>query len=163
MSARLHVLARRIEREIDALDRAAATVERHWQLAPTAADEDAYLNSVALGLHSWYSGLERIFEAIAIELDGGLPEGDAWHAELVRQMTLDISPTRPSVLNDEVVGQLDEYLRFRHLIRNIYATNLDPRRVGELVRTLPSLWTAVKTQLEAFASFLTALSRESEP
>ena len=40
--------------------------------AQTAIDQDAYLNSVALNLHSFYSGLERIFELIAQELDGGV-------------------------------------------------------------------------------------------
>lgn len=42
----------------------------------TATDQDAYLNSVALNLHCFYSALERIFELIALELDGGTLGGE---------------------------------------------------------------------------------------
>ncbi len=80
MIARYQVLARRIQLEVEALDRTQVTIHRHWQIArQTATDQDAYLNSVALNLHSLYSGLERVFELIAVELDGGALGGEAWH------------------------------------------------------------------------------------
>ena len=40
---------------------------------------------MALNLHSFYSALERIFELIAQELDGGVLGGDAWHTEMLRE------------------------------------------------------------------------------
>jgi len=64
--ARYQVLSRRIEPELEELERTQAAARRHWQTArATAIDQDAYLNSVALNLHSFYAGLERIFELIA--------------------------------------------------------------------------------------------------
>ena len=76
-------LARRIDAEILDLDRTAAAISRHWQKSEKAsADQDAYQNSVALNLHSFYSALERILELIATELDGGTLGGEAWHSEL---------------------------------------------------------------------------------
>lgn len=94
---------------------------------------------MALNLHSFYSGLERLFELIALEFDGGLLGGDAWHTELLRQIALDVPDVRPPVLQPNTATQLDEYRKFRHRIRNIYATNLDPDRMAPLVIGLPAL------------------------
>ena len=114
MMARYQTLAQRIRTEIEEIERTQATIQRHWQSARSASvDQDAYLNSVALNLHSWYSGLERIFELIAIELDGGTLGGETWHTELLRQMTLDLPEVRPPVIQKETADRLDEYRKFR--------------------------------------------------
>ena len=160
MIARYRVLARRIQLELEELERTEATIQKHWQTARrTATDQDAYLNSVALNLHSFYSALERIFELIALELDGGALGGDAWHTELLRQMSLDLPDVRPAVLRPDTAARLDEYRKFRHRIRNIYATNLDPDRMTPLVTGLPALWEAVRGELFVFAAFLTDLAK----
>jgi len=79
------LLALRIRDEAEELDRTAHRVERVWQEAQhRQTDQDVYVDSAALNLHSFYSGAERLFEAIANELDGGLPKGEAWHRELLR-------------------------------------------------------------------------------
>ncbi|MBM4461423.1 MAG: antitoxin [Chloroflexi bacterium] len=159
MIARYRTLARRIQLEVEELERTQAAIQRHWQTAiRTATDQDAYLNSVALNLHSFYSGLERIFELIALELDGGALGGDAWHVELLRQMALDVPEVRPSVLQQDTAARLDEYRKFRHRIRNIYATNLDPDRMAHLVTDLPSLWPQIHRELAAFTTFLRELA-----
>src|SRR3990172_1326244 len=135
---RYQTLMQRIQMEIEEIEQTQAAIQRHWQSAQTAlSDQDAYLNSVALNLHSWYTGLERIFELIAIELDGGTLGGEAWHTELLRQMTLDLADTRPPVIRKETAERLDEYRKFRHRIRNIYASSLDPARMQPLVTELP--------------------------
>lgn len=159
MIARYQVLARRIELEITELDRTQAAIQKHWTIARrTAADQDAYLNSVALNLHSFYSGLERVFELIALELDGGALGGEAWHAELLRQMSLDVPDVRPAVLEQDTAEALDEYRKFRHRIRNIYATNLDPDRMAHLVTGLTTLWPQICVELVIFAKFLGELA-----
>lgn len=155
MIARYRLLARRIEIEIEDLERTHAAIQKHWQTARiTATDQDAYLNSVALNLHSFYSALERIFELIAQELDGGALGGEGWHTELLRQMSLDLPDVRPAVLPPETAARLDEYRKFRHRIRNIYATNLDPHLMAPLVTGLPVLWESVRQDLIRFAAFL---------
>jgi hypothetical protein len=142
------------------LDRTQEAARRHWGWAQTAADhQDAYLNSVALNLHAFYSGLERLFDMIATDVDGGRPGGSDWHVELLRQMTLDLGVVRPPVMRRETWIALDDYRRFRHLIRNIYATNLDPSRVGTLVTGLSRLWEGLQTELETFAAFLDAVDQ----
>jgi len=41
--------------------------------------DDGYWDGVALNLHSFYSGAERIFEDIARTIDGNLPSEPDWH------------------------------------------------------------------------------------
>jgi len=159
MIARYLLLARRIELEVEEIEHTQAVIQRHWQTFCRAAiDQDAYLNSVALNLHSFYSGLERIFELIALELDGGTLGGDTWHTELLRQMAIDVADLRPPVLTHDTATRLDEYRKFRHRIRNIYATTLDPDRMVHLVTNLPALWAKIHAELAVFAGFLRELS-----
>lgn len=160
MMPRYEVLARRIEQELADLERTVSVIRRHWEKAVTAAtDQDAYLNSVALNLHGLYSSLERVFELIAVEIDGGTLGGDAWQAELLRQMTVEVPDVRPAVLQPDTASALDDLRRFRHRIRNIYATNLDPERVKPLVTGLPALWQRLRENLGAFVGFLHHLGR----
>jgi len=155
-------LAKRIRRECVEIDRIVTVTQRHWHKSKTADDMDAYLNSVALNLHGFYSGLERLFELIAVELDRNPPSGEQWHIALLRQMTLDVPTTRPPVLQIEIVSKLDAYRKFRHLIRNIYTTNIVPGELEKLIIPLPQLWAQIKNQLDTFADYLNELARADE-
>ena len=77
-----------------------------------------------------------------------------YYRKLLLQMTAEIPGTRPGVISKPVYVCLDEYLRFRHVVRNIYTYNLNPKRVQELVEGLPNCAEAVKEELEQFADFL---------
>jgi hypothetical protein len=158
MTARWKALAQRIRVEIDELERTVSAVARHWQRAKAATeDQDAFLNSVALNLHSFYNGLERVMELVALEMDGGTLGGEAWHAELLRQMALELPSVRPAVLSSDIGQRLDEYRKFRHRVRNIYATNLNAALMEHLVENLLPTWEQVRIELLAFADFLERL------
>ena len=151
-------LAQRIRLEIDELDQTVAAVMRHWErVGTTTEDQDAFLNSVALNLHSFYNGLERIMELVAIEMDGGTLGGEAWHSELLNQMTFELAEARPALLSSESAHSLDEYRKFRHRVRNIYTTHLDASRMDHLVARLPSTWQQVRSELRGFSEFLDQL------
>ena len=157
------VLAARIRDELEDLERSVRRAERAWQAAARAdADQDMYIDSAALNLHSFYAGLERLFEAIALQLDGSLPKSEAWHRDLLDQMTMNLPGLRPPVVSAAAAQALDEFRRFRHVVRNVYAEHLDPQRVGDLVEKLPPLWTQLKTELTGFAEFLEGVSRADE-
>lgn len=49
-------------------------------------------------LHDFYTGIEKILEDIAKEVDRRVPIGEGWHSELLHQMTLDIPGLRPPVM-----------------------------------------------------------------
>ena len=151
-------LAQRIRLEINELDQTVAVVRRHWgRVGLATEDQDAFLNSVALNLHSFYNGLERIMELVAIEMDGGTLGGEAWHTELLNQMAFELPAVRPALLSSESAHSLDEYRKFRHRIRNIYIIHLDAGRMDHLVAGLPSIWQKVRSELQEFADFLDQL------
>jgi hypothetical protein len=159
MIARWQTLAQRIRMEVTDLEPVVIMVIRHWDYVQSGSPEQAaFVNSVALNLHGFYNGLERIMELIALEMDGGTLGGDAWHTELLRQMTLELPTIRPALWQTAVAHDLDEYRKFRHLVRHIYAIQLDSVRIAPLVQNLTPLWKNVREALLAFANFLENLT-----
>jgi len=155
-------LADRLRGELPDLDASIRKAKKSWESARMAQrDQDAYLDSVALNLHAFYSGLEKLFELIARHIDGSSPEGIAWHRDLLSRMADDVTDIRPAVISKEMSKELDQYRRFRHLVRNVYATNLKPDKMLGLVEGLTDLWPKLSAELEAFSSFLKDLSEIS--
>lgn len=160
MSEQYRVLAGRIHRELEELGRVVTRAERALEAArQRPEDQDLYLDSAALNLHDFYSGLERVFSLIASSVDESVPRGHEWHRELLRQMGTDIPQVRPAVLSAQTVQDLEEYLGFRHVVRHIYAFEFDFERVERLVRHLRPLFERVSTELKAFANLLERLSQ----
>jgi hypothetical protein len=156
-------LVERIRGEVPDLERVVQRALRAWPQAQRASGEqDAYLDSVALNLHGFYSGLERLFELIARHVDRTLPAGETWHRDLLQQMARDLADVRPAVIGQDSVLALDEFRRFRHLVRNVYTTNLVPSKMAGLMAALPELWSRLHAELLAFANFLEDLVRASE-
>ena len=77
-------------------------------------------------------------------------------------MTVEIAGVRPAVISAETAHGLDEYRRFRHVVRNVYAEHLDPERVGKLVGELAGLWKRIKSELTQFVEFLEGVSRADD-
>ena len=152
-------LAERIRGEAADLARVVRRAVDSWSRGRRAAAErEVYLESVALNLHAFYSGLERLFELIARHVDHVLPAGEGWHRDLLQQMTKEIAETRPAVIGPDSASTLDELRRFRHLVRNVYAFNLVPQKMEPLMLALPALWQQVEAELTAFADFLEELA-----
>ena len=112
------------------------------------------MDSVALNLHGFYSGLERIFEKIAASVDGSIPEGANWHQELLHQMSMEIDGIRPAVISSEVKENLEEYRGFRHVVRNVYTYYLNPEKIKPLVDKVQDVFRKSEKELSAFAKFL---------
>lgn len=117
------------------------------------------LRGIGAIIHDFYTGIEHLFETIAPELNGGVPAGAAWHREILTNMTLDLPGVRPPVLAVETTRRLEEFLRFRHLFRNLYEFELEWPRLRVLLARLPDAWTAVEADLERFLTFLDAASK----
>lgn len=105
-------------------------------------------------VHDFYTGMERIFEKIAPELNGGVPAGSAWHRALLENMALDIPTIRPPVVRRETLRILGEYLRFRHLFRNVYGFELEWERLQPLLGRLSAAWVEFQTDILHFLAFL---------
>lgn len=148
-------LVSRIRLELGDLENAVSRAERAIQAArERPEDQDLYMDSAALNLHDFYAGLERIFQQIGSTVDGNIPTGHNWHRELLQQMESDLPELRPPVLTTEAAKSLDEFLRFRHVLRNIYAFQFDPERIARLVSLVRPVWQRVETELTVFTSFL---------
>ena len=152
-------LAERISGEAPELERVVQRASRAWLQAQRTPEEFAYLDSVAWNLHSFYSGLERLFELIARHVDRALPTGETWHRDLLQQMAQDVIDVRPAVIEPDRVPALDEFRRFRHLVRNVYTMNLVPEKIAGLMAALPELWPGLRAELQAFADFLDELAQ----
>ena len=163
MKAPYQEISDRIRVEIRDLERLLNKVQQTWlHITKEPDDQDIYLDSVAPNLHSFYSGLERLFELIARHVDRDLPKGESWHRELLLLMAQDLPNIRPAVLSAESVSSLDEVRRFRHLVRNVYTFNLDPDKMRSLVVIFPGIFPQVKAELLSFSDFLEELSKASE-
>ena len=72
-------------------------------------------------------------------------------------MANDWGDVRPAILSSSSVSQLDEFRRFRHLVRNIYSANLQPERMNRLLSDLPELWRRLQAELLAYADLLSEI------
>jgi len=154
-------LSERIRGEMLDIERVVQRALRAWPKAQKASEEqDVYLDSVALNIHSFYSGVERLFELIARHVDGALPASETWHRDLLQQMAQDVTNARPAVIDQDSALTLDDFRRFRHLVRNVYTINLVPDKMAKLIIDLPRLWPKLRAELLAFAEFLKELAAE---
>jgi hypothetical protein len=154
-------LVDRIHQELQELENVVARAERGIEAArQRPEDQDLYIDSAALNLHDFYAGLERIFQQIGATVDGNIPAGSNWHRELLKQMEADLPDVRPPVLSVTTAETLDEFLRFRHVLRNVYAFQFDPERVARLVKQMRPAWMHVQQELSAFAVLLEQVGGE---
>ena len=152
-------LAERIRDEVSDLEQVIERAEQAWQLVQRGSQEQyAYVDSVALNLHGFYSGLEKLFEQIARHVDRSLPGNETWHRDLLQQMSQDFPGARPAVISQNSAAIVDEFQRFRHLVRNMYTINLVPEKMEGLMDTLPEFWPTLRTELLAFADYLDVLN-----
>ena len=150
--SQMHDLFQVVER----VERAVQAVQR------TSDDTDLYLDSAALNLHDFYAGLERVFRLIATQVEQSIPRAAEWHGELLHQMGTDVTGVRPAVLSGETVAALDEYLRFRHVVRNVYAVSFERERIERLAERVRPLFEQVRDELLSFAEVLDGLAHADE-
>ncbi|MGG6266793.1 hypothetical protein ACQ4M3_10010 [Leptolyngbya sp. AN03gr2] len=153
MSEILRELADRIVTELNEIETVVDRTQQSWQRFQQSGD-DLYVDSVALNLHGFYNGMERLFELIAATIDRSRPEGNNWHQTLLNQMADEVQEVRPAVISERNRVILDDYRRFRHIVRHLYTQQFDAERIQPLVETLPSLFPQVRAELLAFSTFL---------
>ncbi|MBD3315313.1 MAG: hypothetical protein GF344_05965 [Chitinivibrionales bacterium] len=155
MSEKERELAIEIEDEAGLLEELGAALKATYHDMPLdTKHERVYRESLALKLHNFYTGCERIFCRISEELNGGLPKSHDWHVRLLRKMTLEIEGIRPAVLSRETASILDEYRSFRHVVRNIYGFEIKMSRMKPLLDSFDTALIAVRKDLSSFVGFL---------
>lgn len=155
-------LIAQIEEELADIEQVVLRTEQLTEKARRTGD-DGYWDAVALNLHGVYTGVEKVFEAIARATGEGVPQASDWHQALLMQMSGEIKDVRPAVIGRETRYCLNEYLAFRHVVRNVYTTNLKPARLQELVDELPACYDAFVHDINEFIAFLRQLDNEKVP
>jgi hypothetical protein len=113
---------------------------------------------VAYRLHGLYSAFENIFRNIAKTFENHLDPA-SWHRQVLQRMRLDLSPVRPSVVDEEAYEKLDELLRFRHVFRTGYGVRLDAQRLQLVVQKALELKSIYLQQVDRFLDFLRSASQ----
>ena len=155
---RLARVAAAIRQELDRVARVVAEAERGAVAFRSVSPSLLELRGLGDVIHDFYTGIERIFEKVAPELNGGVPAGPAWHRELLDNMTLDLPGVRPALVSAETARVLEEFLRFRHLFRNLYGFEIEWSRLRPLLERVGPAWNAFATDATRFLEFLDAAS-----
>jgi ribonuclease HepT-like protein len=100
-------------------------------------------------LHSFYSGIENCLKRIAIEIDGSVPSGDAWHSQLLKNMA-SATNLRPQVLSEALFESLREYLAFRHFFRQAYSFHFDWVKMSHLVLKAERTLRLFEVEMDSF-------------
>ena len=120
-----------------------------------AANHKKYIEkTIASDLAEVYSGIERIFERIAREVDMQIPRGNRWHNDLLEQIA-ERRPERPPVISPNTLPRLKELLDFRHKVNNIYRYELIYEKAEEHAKPIGDLLATVAKELDTLIAFLT--------
>lgn len=147
------VLLGQIQQELIGLNELIQKNEKLLTKLKATQDED-YIGTLALNLHSFYTGVERIFKQIAQTIDGSIPDTPDWHRQLLRQMSAPVPSIRPPILDIKTRTLLDDYCSFRHVVRNIYSFNLRIERVEKLSEDLSICFDFLQKDLQDFMEIL---------
>lgn len=152
----------RMQQALLDIERVVERAEAMLQTARATSDNDYYYDGIALNLHSFYAGVEAIFEDIARTLDGVIPDSPNWHQELLKQMAAQIAGVRPAVISVQTRYCLDEYRSFRHLVRNLYTFRLRASRIAELCDGLRSCYAALHADVVEFMQAMQSLDAPAD-
>lgn len=159
MLKKILILRDEIEEELANIDNLQDNLQR---IQSKNLDKDIKTRLSASILDDFYLATEKIFKKIAQEIDEELPGGDDWHKKLLRLMTIELPETRPKVIDKELFHQLEAYLRFRHLTRNIYGFQLDLDRFKHLIDNLDEVSNELNTQLNKFLDSMDEIARKAD-
>ena len=141
-------LAAEIEHELERLEQ----LGEEFAAAPRNDDTFA-LRARGSMLHDFYGGIERVFVRIAEEIDGGVPQGEQWHRQIMTNMSLEIPDVRPAVIEPDLARELGGYLRFRHVFRNVYGSLPEAERMHPLEERLPGVLATFLKQIRRFLAW----------
>jgi hypothetical protein len=154
-------LATKIQLGLEAL----ATVRKQFSpliaRPPDSKAGDIETAAACAMLHSFYTEIEKILKLIAREWDGQMPSSDAWHKELLNQMSAP-TRTRPAVITAGLIEDLSEFLAFRHLFRGASIALMRWDKLSPLVAKVDQTHSQVRKDFESFQEFLQSRSKPAQ-
>ncbi len=151
-----------VEKEILLLKQSVGIIEKRLlALKKKRQKEDraVYIESLAINLHSFYEGIETIFEKIMDFTGEERPSGHDWHREVLERMTLPIKKLRPQVITVKTAKRLDSYRAFRHKIRHIYGFMIIPENVIAIAEKARESFKSFEKDVKTFISFAQKIAK----
>lgn len=148
-------LTQRINDELDKIEGTLERIQRGLEsidVLPIAAREFIE-NTIATDLADIYMGIERIFERIGREVDMHVPRGSQWHKNLLAQMA-EKRPERLPVISENTRRELEELLKFRHKVTNIYGKELRYEMTIPHAKSIGELFERVSEDMNIFTDSL---------
>lgn len=155
-SRNIKYLIKSIQQETSSLDELCSQINLFINKVEQADEESKIFYKRAAGsiLHDFYTGIEKIFREIGIRMDKSLPKGENWHIELLKSMATP-QKKRNTVISQELMEKLKEYLGFRHLFRNIYGMELEWDKLKILLTKIrQDVWKRFKVEINLFVKWL---------
>ncbi len=134
----MSTLRERIDAELENLESSILLLPPVAELPYKSVLEQTGVSGV---LHSFYNGIENILKQIITDRGIPLPNGPAWHRDLLALAG------EQKVFPNDVIDDLKQYMAFRHYFAHAYVLDVDPARLEPLVSKLPSVFENVKRAL----------------
>jgi len=110
------------------------------------------IENAALGLflHSFYNGIENIMKFIIKDKYAKVPSGIKWHKELLDLCFIIKNDDQKELFSENLKIVLDDYLSFRHFIRNTYSYKIKWERMEHLVLDIGTNWQEIKAGINNY-------------
>ena len=148
--------------ELDVLQKLTKNYKEFLKKSEENRDNSYNLRAFGLILHDFYTCIKKIFRNITMPIDDELPSGSSWHSDLLNRMNLFIPSIRKEVIDKNLKTSLFDYLRFRHIFRNVYGFELNWNKMEHLIINLDSIYQEFETQTHKFLQFLSELDLSSQ-
>jgi hypothetical protein len=114
-----HDIIIKVEFEISQIDKLINETMPLLELAHIKKPDMIETAALGLFLQSFYNGIENILKFIIKEKYSKLPSTDKWHKELLDLCFIKTNEQK-ELFSENLKIVLDDYLSFRHFIRNTY-------------------------------------------
>jgi len=126
-----------VEAEYEAVAKALATIPQK----PLSQLSRLELAGVAVLLNNFYNGVENILKQVFKKLSLKLPEGPAWHQDLIN------SSVNEKIISEVLAEEISEYMGFRHFVAHGYAFDLKAERLQELANNVVKTFKKFKKEI----------------
>ncbi|MGN0728040.1 hypothetical protein [Treponema sp.] len=111
--------------------------------------DEIILSAIGSHLHSYYNGIEKIFDIINKETDKFSFNDGKSHSELLSVMAMKTN-NRNAVITEQSKNELADYMKFRHFFRHSYSYDIDWNKVKPLLNNIQKNWQRVHNEIETF-------------
>jgi uncharacterized protein YutE (UPF0331/DUF86 family) len=116
-----------VEAELENIERVLAELPDYKSLPKLSTLE---LAGVAALIHNFYNGIENILKQLVNAAGKKLPDGPSWHQDLINTAVVN------NIISESTAKKLRQYLAFRHFFSHGYSFELDPNRIGNLIKDI---------------------------